>query len=64
MKREVFSTILRDSKLFCNLEVDQIFFECKARSYTLGSVLTACRKFNIGLNDKAITELTRRFINA
>ena len=64
MKRDTFSAILRDSELFCSLEVDQIFFECKARTFTLGSVLKACRKFNIGLDSAAVTDLTRRFINA
>jgi hypothetical protein len=64
LKRDVFSAILRDCELFCNLEVDQIFFECKARAFTLGNVLKACRRFNMGLDDAAITDLTRRFIDA
>lgn len=62
LKKEVLGQLLRDSNLFCNLEVDQIYFECKTN--TLGSVLRACRKFDIGLCDEAITNLANRFINA
>lgn len=63
LEADDFSKILRESAIFCGLHIDQIFFECKADAFTLGNILKACRKFDIGLSDKEITDPTRRFID-
>lgn len=64
LERDDFSEVLREADLFSNLEIDRIFFECKKTTYTLGAVLAACRKVDIGLDDSEITGLANKFINA
>lgn len=62
MRKEKFGQILKDSEVFRNLHVDQIYFS--AKTYTLGGVMAACRKINIELTSAEITNLMRRFIDA
>jgi hypothetical protein len=62
LKAEDFITLLRECQLFSEHQIDDIAVDCKAN--TLGQVLKVCRDMDIGLNDIAITDLARRFINA
>ena len=57
-----FITVLRESQLFNEHQIDNIAVDCKTN--TLGQVLSACRKQDIGLDDEAVTTLARMFINA
>ncbi len=61
MKAVDFITILRESQLFSEHQIDAITVDCK--SNTLGQVLKVCRNLEIRLDDEAITELAKGFIN-
>jgi hypothetical protein len=56
VKEADFYTMLHDSVLFCELEIDKIRFEC-GRDRTVTAVVAACEKLNIGLYPSDIAQL-------
>jgi hypothetical protein len=56
IKEAEFYTMLHDSILFCELEIDKIRFEC-GKDRTVAAVVAACEKLRIGLLPENIAQL-------
>lgn len=56
IKESDFYTLLHDSILFCELEIDQIRAEC-GKDRNISAVVDACVKLNIGLEPENIAQL-------